>query len=618
MRIRNCARTTSLFFLVLLPAHGVLAQANATLKPLATRVAPLVSAGSLDLGQTFDSPNQRYFVVGGSDTVRIVGSDGSIRATIDRAQDAHLSRRGDRLLFNRSLELKPVGGDGSVPDAWAWTVGVDTATGRLTEAPRRVGINAGNYPKFSPSGNEITYVRQDARGWRIVAIPSRGGEERVVIERPGRIFTQGWSNDGRWIYYGHTPPREAQRLERVAASGGRPDSVVAGTGAFLGFSRDGQYFAALAGRAAVVIFRANGERVGDVPLDGGWPSWSASISNRLIAGDVRSHSKLKSIALAAGTISEWPSATGYDADPVFTPDSKRVLFLGLVNGRDQFFIADADGKNRRALPTSTAPVAAALVSPDSRYAAFTSERASRRPRSLYVLDLVSGVERKLVTSAIGRFAWRSDGTAITYVDASNAPRRAIRQVALDGTVSLVRDVGAFEAGNNFGFLNDTLVVAASRKGLNTLSLQTGATRILYDGAVASSTPLALSRDGQWMAFTKFDTTRPNEELVMMSLDGKQTRTLARNPYCGLTMLGWHPNAREAFVTKSLRCDDIDDERVYVASLNGNPLRDLTPDEPLGSIGDIALRPDAQQIVFSSVRERSAKVIAIDLTLPPKK
>ena len=228
------------------------AQARGQAAPaqIQSRLQSLVTVGDADIWLASDAPNQKYLFVGGSDSLRIISKNGVVLATIDRVDNVGVSRRSDRVVFTRIIDPKPPAGDGAWTDTYVWTVGIDTATGRLTEAPRRVSINPGLNPSISPDGKEISFIRYGAGGYRIVTIPVRGGEERVVVARPGRIFTHGWSNDGKWIYYSHTPQGARPRIERVIAGGGQPDSLVAAYGAFLGFSRDGQYRALRIGPGA--------------------------------------------------------------------------------------------------------------------------------------------------------------------------------------------------------------------------------------------------------------------------------------------------------------------------------------------------------------------------------
>ena len=250
------------------------------------------------------------------------------------------------------------------------------------------------------------------------------------------------------------------------------------------------------------------------------------------------------------------------------------------------------------------------MSPNSRFLVFRSDFS----RTLNLLDLETGVERAILRQHFGALAWRADGAGLLFVNGPPS-RRVIHQVALDGKVSLVRDIGSFAEGAWLHFVNDTLVVTAGRKGVHAISLRSGTTSTLYGGPAVNAGELPVSRDGKWIAFANIDTVRPNEELLMMSLDGKQSRVLAQNPYCGIYALGWHPNGRDVFLTKSLRCDRVENNRIYMASLDGNSLRDLAPNEPIDAIGSMAVRADGQQLVYSAIRERGGRVIALDLTFP---
>jgi len=426
-------------------ATGATQQPSQTTPTLPTTSRELFAIPNSNLWRTFDSPNGRYFVVdGGPDGgwVRVVRADGSRIASIEHAWGAAVTRRVDRLAFTRAAESSRDADNGKWPEVYVWTVSIDTLSGRPAGGPRRVSIHPGGYPAFSPDGRTISYIRHDADGGRIVAIPRSGGDERVIVQRPGRIFSQGWSPDGKWIYYRHDPPNAVSRLERVAVAGGQPDSVTASAGEFLGFSRDGRYFSTTERRReTIAVFRANGEEVGTVRVDGVRPTWSAMSPTRLIVSRADFRHVLRSISLADGVVRDLPVATGNDRQPRFTPDGKKLLFAGTVQGRTQFFLAGPDGKNRRALPTKAEPTSGPqglpIISPDGRLAVFASDG----PVALNVLDLVSGAEHALPIPLFGRFGWRSDSKAILYVVPVSG-RRVIHQMTLDGRDTVLRDLGS--------------------------------------------------------------------------------------------------------------------------------------------------------------------------------
>jgi len=57
-------------------------------------------------------------------------------------------------------------------------------------------------PTWSPSGREITYRRQDDRGWSLISQAADGAGEPVVLVESERVpLSPYWSRDGRYLVY---------------------------------------------------------------------------------------------------------------------------------------------------------------------------------------------------------------------------------------------------------------------------------------------------------------------------------------------------------------------------------------------------------------------------------
>jgi len=324
---------------------------------------------------------------------------------------------------------------------------------------------------------------------------------------------------------------------------------------------------------------------------------------------------LRSLSLDNGVVRDLPVATGKDRAPRFTPDGKKLLFTGIVQGRAQLFLADADGGNRRALPTKAEPTngppGLPIISPDGRLAVFASDNA----RKLNVLDLTTGAERALPIPLFGRFAWRSDSRAIVYVSPATN-HRTIRQVSLDGRDTLLRDLGPFPPRRRVYFLNDTLVASLDSTGMRAWSLRSEATRTLvegpmYDGYVWGD--VTMSRDGKWMGLASYDPDADATQPIMASLDGAQIRKLGAPFSNGSGVIDWLPNGRGVVLWGYEHKDG--DGRIYLASLDGTPRRDLAPSEKPGVIEEqtAALRPDGRQLVYGVDVSLTLRVVGMDLT-----
>lgn len=92
----------------------------------------------------------------------------------------------------------------------------------------------GSYPAWSPDGSQIAYIRtgDPALIWYAVnalaVVPATGGEERIVTPALDRNVMQPfWTPDGRSINF-IVEDDGIQRIDRVAATGGKVSTVLAG------------------------------------------------------------------------------------------------------------------------------------------------------------------------------------------------------------------------------------------------------------------------------------------------------------------------------------------------------------------------------------------------------
>lgn len=574
---------------------------SAPQEPVSTRV--------LDLGESrtwraFDSRGQRYFVVEEQQRIRVLGPEGAERGAIDAAAIAALSPRADRILLFRR-------GQG-----FLWSVTLDSLTGTPLEEPRRLTIGDAAFATFAPDGREVAFARHGAEGSTLYALPASGGDERVVIRRPGRIVTPSWAPDGRWIWYVHQPIGAIARLERVAAEGGRPESLSAGRGLFVGFARGGRHYA-ISRRALdgpqddqeVVVYSIAGDSIATInPPGNGTTTWSTLHPRRLISAGTETTERLRSLSYPEGGARNLRTLGGLSVDPRWLPDGSALLYLALVDGRMRLVRTDQRGTNPRVVPTSVTPRVGFRVSPDSRRVAFIAADGS----ALHELELATGVERRLDVEA-GAIAWSSDSRAIRY-RADRGGTRPIREWTPGKGDSLLRDVTAFAAAEPLHFVNDTLVAAGGNTGLRVLSLRSGATRTVAPGAgrVLGAWPLKVSRDGRWIGFNRADSATGFDRAYMMELATGRVHALGEPFRCGGTVMTWHPNGRDVFLYGNRDCAPGEGWNVFVTSIEGGPMRNLTTAERPGSVEHTAMHPDGTRLVYSVRGPTRSAIFATDL------
>jgi len=77
------------------------------------------------------------------------------------------------------------------------------------------------YPQWSPVGNWIVYMKDDATGYsQICKVPSAGGEETALTSDSYEHRLPQWSQDGNWIVYMKDDATGYSQIYKVPSAGG--------------------------------------------------------------------------------------------------------------------------------------------------------------------------------------------------------------------------------------------------------------------------------------------------------------------------------------------------------------------------------------------------------------
>ena len=102
-----------------------------------------------------------------------------------------------------------------------------------------------------------------------------------------------------------------------------------------------------------------------------------------------------------------------DSNPQFSPDGKKIAFESGRLGKQQLWVADADGTNRKPLePGGKGARGSARWSPDSRSIVFDGQEEDGS-RAIYVVD-ADGGQPRFLTSPASTPSWSHDGKWIYF------------------------------------------------------------------------------------------------------------------------------------------------------------------------------------------------------------
>jgi TolB protein len=197
-------------------------------------------------------------------------------------------------------------------------------------------------------------------------------------------------------------------------------------------------------------------------------------------------------AAAAGVA--MPVTYSLNYDPTLSPDGGRMIFIKMLEGREQLFMADTDGRHERQITRDAADKEDPAWSPDGQRVAFVTIGPKNR---LHVMNVDGTADRALTPATQSPIhpEWMPDGRTILYCtdDDLHPPRKNAAEIY-------------------------------------SIDVDSGAIRTLISGGV--NTYPAPSPDGTKIAFRKMLDT--NSEVFVANIDGSGMKNLTNNP----TFEGW--------------------------------------------------------------------------------
>ena len=125
-----------------------------------------------------------------------------------------------------------------------------------------------------------------------------------------------------------------------------------------------------------------------------------------------------------------PITYSQNYDPTLSPDGRRMIFLKVLEGQEQMFMANVDGTSERQLSHDSADLEDPAWSPDGQQVAYV--RLDGERNSLHVMNADGSGDRRLTprTQSPIHPAWMPDGRSILYCtnDDLDPPRKNAAEI----------------------------------------------------------------------------------------------------------------------------------------------------------------------------------------------
>jgi Tol biopolymer transport system component/C-terminal processing protease CtpA/Prc len=389
-----------------------------------------------------------------------------------------------------------------------WTAAADGGEARLLVSDPALEAR----PFYSPDGRQLAFISLRSGNGDIYVVDLAGGTPRRVTFDDVRDQLDGWSRDGKWLYFSSSSREIAGMNDvwRVAAAGGTPMQVTA--------ERYVQeYFAAPSPDGTAIAFVARGNAAGQW-----WRHGSSHIDESQIW------------RLDLGTRQYEPITQDGSREiwPMWMPDGQRLLFVSDRGGAENLWSVGRGAAPQKVTSFTAGRVLWPSISYDGKTVVFerdygiwsldtTSGKASEVRITLRGVSAAPTIERRRLTDRFNSLALSPDGKKVAFV----ARGDVFAGSAKDGGDALrITRTPALESQVVWAPDSRSVVYVSDRDGrthLYQFDIGSEKETQLTSGDSFEHTP-RFSPDGKMLAFQ-----RNADELAVLDVAGKTVRTLAR-------------------------------------------------------------------------------------------
>ncbi len=478
-----------------------------------------------------------------------------------------------------------------------WTVAANGGDARLLVSHSATESR----PLFSPDGRRLAFMSTRTGGGDIYVLTLGTGEVTRLTFDDGEEQLDGWSRDGRWIYFSSASRDIASMSDvyRVSAEGGTPMPVSADRYVAEYFSApapDGRSVALTARGMAGRQWWRNGHSHIDESEIWLWKDGAPPTYERLTAG---------------GAKEMWP---------MWAPDGRTLFYVSDRSGAQNVWARGQDGQPRQVTAFRDGRVLWPSISADGGVIAFerdfriwTLETKTGRAAELKIVRRGApqgpGTEHVSLTNQIQELALSPDGRKVAFVVRGEVFAASAKD---GGDAARVTRTVAAEAQVSWSPDSRKVIYASDRDGAVHL--------FMYDFASNGETQLtrdagddawpAFSPDGKLVAFQ-----RDGREIRLLDLESKVERLVAKGYYADRLDSGrpmvWSPDGKWLACLATVERGFTNVQVVAAAGGDARPVSFLA-----NSFGNtVDWSPDGTFIVFDTAqRTELGQVARVDLVL----
>ena len=403
----------------------------------------------------------------------------------------------------------------------------------------------GGSPRVSPDGSRILVTSDRSGTSQLYSMSVSGTDVRQITTDSAGAHSASWSPDGNRIVY-----MSGTQIVVVGADGS----------------------------ARRVISDAKGNQA---------PTWSPGGGDILFAGGDFPNIAIQTMRTdGSGRRIVAPNAGGFDYDPVWSPDGKRIAFVTGIRGQGpRIHLMNVDGSERRRLTTLSLAEERPAWSPDGTQIAFQAagEQNGVRDANIYVTTVSTGETRR-ITNHRRPFldetpSWFPDGQRLA-IQSDRDGTWSTYVIGLDGAVKTRLTRPANYYNPKWSPDGSTLAFESTRDGnsaIYTVRADGAGLFKVTDGTSTSAQP-NWSPDGKRLVFASEGGTAAG--LFIVNVDGSNLQRLTTTTG-GEYGASFSPDGK--WIAFQGRPDNARvNERVYVVRPDGTGRKQLT-DSTLNSI-----------------------------------